>query len=135
MREIKLIETLPHPGFPTDMQAQLFALCCVAEGTSVIVENVFENRFKHAQELSRMGAQSTVKGRTAVIRGVERLAGANVTAHDLRGGAAMVLAGLHADGITTVENCAHIDRGYERLEGMLETLGARITREETTEQG
>lgn len=135
VREIKLIETLPHPGFPTDMQAQLFALCAVADGTSVIVENVFENRFKHAQELSRMGAQSTVKGRTAVIRGVERLTGACVTAHDLRGGAAMTLAGLNAEGTTVVENCAHIDRGYERLEEMLGALGARITREETTETG
>ncbi len=132
VREIKLVETLPHPGFPTDMQAQIFALCTVSDGTSVIVENVFENRFKHAQELTRMGASSTVKGRTAVIRGVPRLRGAAVMAHDLRGGAAMVLAGLNAEGVTTVENCRHIDRGYERLEHMLGALGARITREEST---
>ena len=130
VREIKLIETLPYPGFPTDMQAQLFALCTVAEGTSVLVENVFENRFKHAAELTRMGAQSTVKGRTAIIRGVPALRGACVLAHDLRGGAAMVLAGLAADGVTTVENCGHIDRGYERLEQTLGALGARILREE-----
>ena len=131
LREIRLIETLPHPGFPTDMQAQIFALCTVAKGTSVIVENVFENRFKHAQELNRMGALSLVKDRTAVIRGVPRLAGATVTARDLRGGAALVLAGLNAEGETTVENCEHIDRGYARFEDMLTPLGAHIVREES----
>ncbi len=131
VREIKLVETLPHPGFPTDMQAQIFALCSVADGTSVIVENVFENRFKHAQELNRMGANTTVKGRTAVIRGVPKLKGAAVTAHDLRGGAALVLAGLAAEGVTTVENCCHIDRGYQCFETMLCALGAQILREES----
>jgi len=130
-REIKLIETMPHPGFPTDMQAQLFALCTVADGTSVIVENVFENRFKHAQELGRMGAVSTVKGRTAVVRGVSKLTGAKVTAHDLRGGAALVLAGLVAQGETVVDCCEHIDRGYARFEETLGTLGAKIVREES----
>ena len=129
-REIQRIETLPHPGFPTDMQAQLFALCSVADGTSVIVENVFENRFKHAQELARMGAVSTIKGNTAVIRGVAGLTGADVTAHDLRGGAALVLAGLAADGMTRVSMSERIDRGYERLEETLGALGAKITREE-----
>ncbi|MEG1523912.1 MAG: UDP-N-acetylglucosamine 1-carboxyvinyltransferase [Clostridia bacterium] len=129
-RELKLVETLPHPGFPTDMQAQIFALCTVADGTSMIVENVFENRFKHAQELNRMGAVSTVKGCTAVIRGVETLMGAHVTAHDLRGGAALVLAGLRAQGQTVVEDSGHIDRGYERLDEMLINLGAQIKREE-----
>ena len=128
-RELKLVETLPHPGFPTDMQAQIFALCTVADGTSVIVENVFENRFQHAQELSRMGAVSTVKGRTAVIRGVRRLTGSTVAAHDLRGGAALVLAGMCADGVTTVTGAEHIDRGYERLETALCALGAQIKRE------
>lgn len=128
-KELKLVETLPHPGFPTDMQAQIFALCSVAEGTSMIVENVFENRFKHAQELMRMGADNTIKGRTAVIRGVQRLTGAKVTAWDLRGGAALVLAGLAAEGYTVVSDAAHIDRGYERLETMLSALGAHITRE------
>ena len=128
-RELKLVETLPHPGFPTDMQAQVFALCTVADGASVIVENVFENRFKHAQELSRMGAISTIKNRTAVIRGVPQLTGATVTAHDLRGGAALVLAGLRAKGVTTVLRAEHIDRGYERLEATLSALGAHVRRE------
>lgn len=130
-RELKLVETLPHPGFPTDMQAQMFSLCSIADGTSMIVENVFENRFKHAQELSRMGAVSTIKNRTAVIRGVPRLYGATVTAHDLRGGAALVLAGLRAEGRTTVRHAEHIDRGYERLEATLSKLGAHVVREET----
>lgn len=130
-RELKLVETLPHPGFPTDMQAQMFSLCSIADGTSMIVENVFENRFKHAQELSRMGAASTIKNRTAVIRGVPRLYGATVTAHDLRGGAALVLAGLRAEGRTTVLHAEHIDRGYERLEATLSALGAHVVREET----
>ncbi len=129
-RELKLVETLPHPGFPTDMQAQIFALCSIADGTSVIVENVFENRFKHAQELKRMGGVSTIKNRMAIIRGVPRLKGANVTAHDLRGGAALVLAGMCADGETTVTNCEQIDRGYERLDLMLGALGAKIQRRE-----
>lgn len=129
-RELKLVETLPHPGFPTDMQAQIFALCAVSDGTSVIVENVFENRFKHAQELSRMGAISTIKNRTAIIRGVPRLNGATVTAHDLRGGAALVLAGLRAEGVTTVLHAEHIDRGYEQLERTLSLLGAHVRRVE-----
>ncbi len=129
-RELKRVETLPHPGFPTDMQAQIFALCSVADGTSILVENVFENRFKHAQELERMGARSLIRGQTAVIRGVERLTGADVTAHDLRGGAALVLAGLAAEGETRVEHAEHIDRGYARLENMLSALGASIRRAE-----
>lgn len=127
-KELRRVETLPHPGFPTDMQAQMFALCSVAEGTSVIVENVFENRFKHAQELSRMGAVSAIRNRTAVIRGVPKLVGATVTAHDLRGGAALVLAGLRAEGITTVLHAERIDRGYERLERTLSSLGAHVWR-------
>ncbi|OQB24627.1 MAG: UDP-N-acetylglucosamine 1-carboxyvinyltransferase 1 [Firmicutes bacterium ADurb.Bin182] len=128
-RELKLVETLPHPGFPTDMQAQVFALCTIADGTSIIVENVFENRFKHASELARMGAVSMLKDRTAIIRGVPRLTGAQVTARDLRGGAALVLAGLCADGTTVVNSAEHIDRGYERLENMLNSLGAEVYRE------
>lgn len=127
--EIKLIETLPYPGFPTDMQAQFFALCCVAGGTSVIVENVFENRFKHGAELQRMGAIFTQKDRTIIIRGVEKLTGARVTARDLRGGAALAIAGLAAEGETVVENAEFIDRGYERLEEMFRALGADIRRE------
>ncbi len=127
--EIKLIETLPYPGFPTDMQAQFFALCCAAKGTSVIVENVFENRFKHGPELQRMGAIFTQKDRTIIIRGVEKLTGARVTAKDLRGGAALTIAGLAADGETVIENAEFIDRGYEKLEDMLKALGADIRRE------
>ncbi len=128
--EIKLIETYPYPGFPTDMQAQLLALCTVAEGTSVIVENLFENRFRHCAELIKMGAVITQKDRTAIVRGVERLSGANVTARDLRCGAALVIAGLGAEGVTMVDNTEFIDRGYQELDRMLSSLGARITRED-----
>ena len=133
-REIKLIETLPYPGFPTDMQAQMFALCTIADGTSMIVENVFENRFKHGAELLRMGASFTQKDRTIVIRGVERLMGTRVAARDLRGGAALTLAGLAAEGETVVENAELIDRGYDRLDRMLASLGAQIRREEEKEE-
>lgn len=126
--ELRLIETLPYPGFPTDMQAQMFALATISCGTSIIRENVFENRFKHAAELARMGADSTVKDRMAIIRGVDKLCGAQVTSRDLRGGAALVLAGLRAEGETVVDEVHLIDRGYERLENMLGELGADITR-------
>ncbi|NCB31231.1 MAG: UDP-N-acetylglucosamine 1-carboxyvinyltransferase [Clostridia bacterium] len=131
LSEIKLIETLPYPGFPTDMQAQFFALATVSEGACVIVENVFENRFKHGPELMRMGAVYTQKDRTAVIRGVESLTGAQVTARDLRGGAALTIAGLQARGITTIYGAELIDRGYEALDTQLRSLGARITREDS----
>ncbi len=131
-RELKRVETLPHPGFPTDMQAQVFALCTVADGTSMVVENVFESRFKHASELARMGAEISVNGRIAVIRGVKRLTGANVDARDLRGGAALILAGLRAQGETVVHGAEHVDRGYERIERDLLALGARIRRQEDT---
>ena len=124
------LQTQPHPGFPTDMQAQFFALATVAQGACMIVENVFENRFKHGPELMRMGAVYTQKDRTAVIRGVEGLTGAQVTARDLRGGAALTLAGLKARGITTIYGVELIDRGYEALDGQLRALGAHITREE-----
>ena len=100
----------------------------------MVVENLFENRFKHGAELLRMGAKFTLKDRTAVIRGVRQLRGARVHAKDLRGGAALVLAGLCARGVTTVENAEHVDRGYERLEEMLGALGAQITREEDEEE-
>ncbi len=126
LRRIKLLETLPYPGFPTDMQAQMFALCSIADGTSVIVEIVFDNRFKHAAELKRMGADITLKDRTAVISGVERLMGATMFAHDLRGGAALVIAGLCADGRSVVYGSEYVDRGYERFENMLGALGADI---------
>ncbi len=131
LSEIKLIETLPYPGFPTDMQAPFFALATVAEGTCVVVENVFENRFKHGPELMRMGAVYTQKDRTAVIRGVENLTGTQVTARDLRGGAALTIAGLKARGVTTVYGAELIDRGYEALDAQLRALGAHITREES----
>ena len=130
LNEIDLIETLPYPGFPTDMQAQFFALAAVSKGTSVIVENVFENRFKHGAELQRMGTIFTQKDRTIIIRGVESLNGASVTARDLRGGAALTLAGLRATGETIVYGAEHIDRGYERLDETLTALGAPVKREE-----
>lgn len=128
---IGTVETLPHPGFPTDLQAQLFALCSVADGTSRIKENVFENRFRHAEELRRMGGDNSITGRTAVIRGVRRLTGTDVTAHDLRGGAALVLAGLSAEGETVIGHAENIERGYERMQTALNTLGASVRREET----
>ena len=127
-----VLQTQPHPGFPTDMQAQMLALLSVAEGTGVIVENVFENRFAHAGDLNRMGARILCSGRNAIVRGVEGLTGALVTARDLRGGAAMVLAGLKAEGVTTVEHAELIDRGYDRLEDQLTRLGADVKRISST---
>ncbi len=120
--------TNPHPGFPTDMQAQFMALLCRCEGSGLIEENIFENRFMHVQELVRMGADIHVKGATAMVRGVPRLEGAPVMASDLRAGAALVLAGLAAEGETKVQRIYHIDRGYERFEEKLSALGARIRR-------
>ena len=122
------LQTQPHPGFPTDMQVQMLALLSVAEGTGIIVENVFENRFTHAGDLNRMGANILCSGRTAVVRGVEQLYGARVTARDLRGGAALVLAGLRAQGETQVDQACLIDRGYDHLEYQLGALGADIRR-------
>jgi len=122
------LHTSPYPGFPTDMQAQFCALNAVAAGTGTIVETIFENRFMHAQELQRLGADLSVEGNTVVIRGVERLAGAPVMATDLRASASLVLAGLAAEGVTIVERIYHIDRGYERLEEKLALLGAEIRR-------
>ncbi|HHW44057.1 UDP-N-acetylglucosamine 1-carboxyvinyltransferase [Desulfofundulus thermobenzoicus] len=122
------IKTLPYPGFPTDMQPQMMALLALAEGTSVITETIFENRYKHVSELRRMGAEIKVEGQTAIVRGVERFTGAPVEATDLRAGAALVLAGLAAENGTIVEGVEHIDRGYERLEQKYDALGARIMR-------
>jgi UDP-N-acetylglucosamine 1-carboxyvinyltransferase len=122
------VKTLPYPGYPTDMQPQTMAMLSIAEGTSVVIENIFINRFKHVDELRRMGAQIKIEGRAAVIRGVERLSGACVEASDLRAGVALVLAGLVADGQTLVEHVHHIDRGYEDLEKKLKKLGAQIER-------
>lgn len=123
------IKTMPYPGFPTDMQAIFGGMLSTSKGTSVIVENIFENRYKYAGELQRMGAKYTIEGRTAVIKGVRKLNGTNVKAEDLRGGAALVIAGLVAKGKTRVENIEYILRGYENLDNKLNNLGAKITKE------
>lgn len=122
------LQTQPHPGFPTDMQVQMLALLSTAEGMGVITENVFENRFTHAGDLNRMGAHILCTGRTAVVRGVPELYGAHVTARDLRGGAALVLAGLRARGETLVDHAELIDRGYDHLERQLSRLGGKVRR-------
>jgi UDP-N-acetylglucosamine 1-carboxyvinyltransferase len=123
------IKTLPYPGFPTDMQSQMMAMLSKTMGTSMVVETVFENRFMHVGELRKLGANIRVEGRTAVVEGVKNLKGARVSATDLRAGAALVLAGLVAQGQTTIENIYHIDRGYDRIEEKLKNLGAIIYRE------
>ena len=120
------IKTMPYPGFPTDMQSVFAAMLTTAKGTSIIVENIFENRFKYTQELNKMGAKITVEGKSAIIRGVRKLYGANVKATDLRGGAALVLAGLSAKGITKVENIEYILRGYENFDKKLRNINANI---------
>lgn len=125
---IELIETQPYPGFPTDLQAQILALECIGDNSSMIVENLFETRFKQVTELVKMGANVVVRDRYALVRGVEKLHGAQVTAPDLRAGAALVLAGLAAEGTTEVHNIAQIDRGYYELEKTLSSLGANIKR-------
>lgn len=122
------VETSPYPGFPTDMQAQIMALLSVSYGTSVIVENIFEMRFKHARELVKMGADIKICGKTAIINGVKSLYGASVKAEDLRGGAALVLAGLSAEGRTIVHNAYHVERGYYLFDKKLRMLGADIKR-------
>ncbi|GAB6175732.1 UDP-N-acetylglucosamine 1-carboxyvinyltransferase [Desulfobaculum senezii] len=122
------VVTLPFPGFPTDMQAQIMALMCLSQGSGMIKETIFENRFMHVQELSRMGAHITLDGRTAMVRGVDSLIGAPVMASDLRASASLVLAGLAATGSTEVQRIYHLDRGYENIEQKLEGVGARITR-------
>ncbi|HJU39199.1 MAG TPA: UDP-N-acetylglucosamine 1-carboxyvinyltransferase [Tahibacter sp.] len=122
------ITTAPYPAFPTDMQAQFTALNCVAEGVGIITETVFENRFMHAHELQRLGADIRLEGNTAIIKGVNKMTGAPLMATDLRASACLVLAGLVADGDTTVDRVYHIDRGYECIEEKLGTLGAKIRR-------
>ncbi|MBE3590994.1 MAG: UDP-N-acetylglucosamine 1-carboxyvinyltransferase [Firmicutes bacterium] len=124
------VKTLPYPGFPTDAQQPMTALLSTAEGTSTVTETIHEARFRHVDELKRMGTRIRVEGRTAVIEGVERLSGAPVQATDLRAGAALVVAGLMADGCTEVSGVEYLDRGYERMEEKLRTLGARIERVE-----
>lgn len=122
------IKTLPYPGFPTDMQAQIMSLLCVTEGVSVITETVFENRFMHVAELQRMGANIKIDGRTAIVEGVPKLTGCQVKATDLRAGAAMILAGLVAEGETIVSDVYHIDRGYVDIESKFRKIGADINR-------
>lgn len=124
------IKTLPYPGFPTDMQAQLMAMMVIAEGRSKVTETVFENRFMHVVELNRMGANITTEGRSAVIEGPAKLTGCDVRATDLRAGAAMILAGLVAEGVTMIGDLHHIDRGYENIVAKLRALGADIERVE-----
>lgn len=122
------VKTLPYPGFPTDMQSQILVLLTTIEGTSLIIENVYENRLRVVDELKRMGAQIKIEGRTAVIDGVQRLSGAQVKATDLRAGAALIIAGMVAEGETEVCCMNHVDRGYENIEGKLTALGAKVRR-------
>ncbi len=129
------IVTLPHPGFPTDLQQPMVALLSLAEGTSVVTENIYEHRFKYVSELVRMGADIKQEGRTAIVKGVKKLTGAQVAATDLRAGAALVCAGLAAEGVTEISGVDHIDRGYENIEGKLEQLGAFVKREGADRKG
>ncbi|MGZ5032513.1 MAG: UDP-N-acetylglucosamine 1-carboxyvinyltransferase [Usitatibacter sp.] len=122
------LRTAPYPGFPTDMQAQFIALNTVSEGTAIVTETIFENRFMHVQELRRLGAHIDIQGNTAVIHGVDALAGAAVMATDLRASASLVIAGLVAEGETVIDRIYHLDRGYERIEARMGELGARIRR-------
>jgi UDP-N-acetylglucosamine 1-carboxyvinyltransferase len=122
------IRTSEYPGFPTDMQAQFMALDCIANGTSLVTETIFENRFMHVQELKRLGADIEVEGKTALVKGTSRLSGASVMATDLRASASLVIAGLVADGETRIDRIYHLDRGYEQMERKLRGLGARIER-------
>jgi UDP-N-acetylglucosamine 1-carboxyvinyltransferase len=130
LKALDLVRTSPYPGFPTDMQPQIVALLTKCTGTSVVVETVFENRFRYTEQLQKMGADISVQGRTAIIRGVEKLTGASVEARDLRGGAALILAGLVAEGETRISGVGYIDRGYEKIEQVLSKVGADIRRVE-----
>lgn len=127
-RKLKAVDvrTMPYPGFPTDMQAIFASILCIASGTSLIIENIFENRFKYTQELQRMGAKIKIEGKTAIIKGTRKLYSADVKATDLRGGASLVLAGLVAKGKTKVDDIKYILRGYEELDEKLNNLGANI---------
>lgn len=120
------VKTLPYPGYPTDMQPQIGVALALASGTSIVTESIFENRFKYMDELARMGAVAKVEGNTAIITGVEKLTGARVSAPDLRAGAALVIAGLAAEGITVVDDIVYIQRGYENFDEKLRSLGAEI---------
>nr|WP_165755703.1 UDP-N-acetylglucosamine 1-carboxyvinyltransferase [Ruminiclostridium hungatei] len=129
LEAVEVIRTLPYPGFPTDMQAQIMALLTLCRGTSIIIETIFESRYKHVDELLKMGANIRIDGRMAVVKGVDRLNGAQVVSRDLRGGAALILAGLAARGETVITGLEHIDRGYYKIEEKLASLGADIIRE------
>ena len=130
---VQTIRTMPYPGFPTDSQAIVMAMLCTAEGTSMLIENIFENRFRHVQELRKLGAKIDVEGRVAVVEGVESLKAAHVYAPDLRGGAALIVAGLAAQGVTEIENVRLIDRGWQDIEKSLSALGADIVRKDESE--
>ena len=119
---------MPYPGFPTDAQAPIMAMTTLAKGTSVFVENIFESRYKHVGELTRLGANINVESRVAVVEGVKHLSGASVEATDLRGAAALVVAGLAAEGTTQITGVNHIDRGYETIELNLNAIGAKVKR-------
>ena len=122
------LRTAPYPAFPTDMQAQFMAMNAVADGTTVITETIFENRYMHVQELRRLGANIDIEGNAAIVRGVPKLEGATVMATDLRASASLVIAGLIAQGYTIIERIYHLDRGYEHIEQKLIQLGAQIER-------
>ena len=126
LRAINTIKTMPFPGFPTDMQSQMVAMLTLAHGTSIVIENIFENRYKYISELTKMGAEITIEGKTAVIKGVNKLMGATVESKDLRGGASLVLAGLAADGETKVNGVHYIERGYENFVENLQGIGALV---------
>ena len=129
LRSVRTVRTMPYPGFPTDSQAAVMATLSVAHGTSVVIENIFENRYRHVRELCRLGADIMTEGKVAVIKGVDTLNGACVCAADLRAGAALAVAGLAAQGSTTIENVRLIDRGWQDMEETLRSLGADIRRE------
>ena len=123
------IKTMPYPGFPTDMQSQFVTMLALAEGTSIIVENIFENRFKYVPELIKMGANITIEGTTAIVQGVDTYSSANVQAKDLRGGAALIEAALAANGLSRIEGIDFVERGYENLVKKLTILGAKIRKQ------
>ncbi len=126
LKAVNIIKTMPFPGFPTDMQSQMVTLLTLAQGTSIVVENIFENRYKYVSELTKMGAKITIEGKTAVINGVKKLMGATVEARELRGGASLVLAGLAAEGVTKVTGVHYIERGYENFVENLQGIGAYL---------
>lgn len=130
LQAVSPVRTTPYPGFPTDAQSPVMAAMCLARGTTIFLENIFENRYRHCAELARMGADIRVEGKVAVVTGVDHLTGAAVKATDLRGGAAMVIAALAAQGRSEITEIDHIDRGYEKIERAFTSLGAQITREE-----